>query len=104
RHVKLTDTVIRKAAQCGVGTLVEGWLSDRGVLVVLGIRDHGIVIDPADQSRVFGQFEGAVSPRRFGRFGLGLWITRRVVEAHGGTISLSSEPGRGSTFTVELPR
>ena len=71
---------------------------------MLGIRDYGIGIAPADQSRVFGQFERAVSRRRFGGFGLGLWITRRVVEAHGGTISLTSKPGQGSTFTVELPR
>jgi len=101
---QVIDNLISNAAKYGAGKPVEVWLSDRGERVVLGIRDHGIGIDPVDQSRVFGQFERAVSPRRFGGFGLGLWITRRVVEAHGGTISLSSEPGRGSTFTVELPR
>ena len=101
---QVIDNLISNAAKYGAGKPVEVWLSDRGERVVLGIRDHGIGIDPADQSRVFGQFERAVSPRRFGGFGLGLWITRRVVEAHGGTISLSSELGRGSTFTVELPR
>jgi len=101
---QVIDNLISNAAKYGAGKPVEVWLSDRGERVVLGVRDHGIGIDPADQSRVFGQFERAVSPRRFGGFGLGLWITRRVVEAHGGTISLTSEPGRGSTFTVELPR
>jgi signal transduction histidine kinase len=101
---QVLDNLISNAAKYGAGKPVEVWLSDRGERVVLGIRDHGIGIDRADQSRVFGQFERAVSPRRFGGFGLGLWITRRVVEAHGGTISLTSEPGRGSTFTVELPR
>jgi len=101
---QVIDNLISNAAKYGAGKPVEVWLSDRGERVVLGIRDHGIGIDPADQSRVFGQFERAVSLRRFGGFGLGLWISRRVVEAHGGKISLTSEPGRGSTFTVELPR
>ncbi len=101
---QVIDNLISNAAKYGAGKPVEVWLNDRGERVVLGIRDYGIGIAPADQSRVFGQFERAVSRRRFGGFGLGLWITRRVVEAHGGTISLTSKPGQGSTFTVELPR
>src|SRR5438445_5904439 len=104
RPDQVIDNLISNAAKSGAGKPVEVWLSDRGERVVLGIRDHGIGIDPADQARVFGQVEGPGSPPGLGGFGLGLWITRRVVEAHGGTISLSSEPGRGSTFTVELPR
>ena len=79
-------------------------LRDRGERVELQVSDHGIGIDEADQARVFERFERAVSTRRFGGFGLGLWIARRVIEAHGGTIRLTSTPGLGSTFTVELPR
>ncbi|MGZ6124217.1 MAG: ATP-binding protein, partial [Myxococcales bacterium] len=101
---QVIDNLLSNAAKYGAGKPVEVWLSERGERVVLEVRDHGIGIDPADQSRIFGQFERAVSHRRFGGFGLGLWITRRVIEAHGGTIRLTSAPGRGSTFTVELPR
>ena len=72
--------------------------------MLLEVRDHGIGIDPADQTRVFERFERAVSHRQFGGFGLGLWISRKIVEAHGGSISLTSEPGAGSTFSVALPR
>jgi signal transduction histidine kinase len=79
-------------------------LSENGERVVLEVRDQGIGINPADQSRIFERFERAVSRRRFGGFGLGLWITRKVVEAHGGTIHLVSAPGLGSTFRVELPK
>jgi len=70
----------------------------------LEVEDHGIGIEPADQGRVFGKFERAVSERNFGGLGLGLFIARQIVEAHGGTIAVHSAPARGSTFVVELPR
>jgi PAS domain S-box-containing protein len=69
----------------------------------LVVRDHGIGIAPEDQSRIFGPFERAVSDRHYGGFGLGLWIVRQVVEAHGGSVRLESSPGQGATFFVELP-
>jgi PAS domain S-box-containing protein len=68
------------------------------------VQDHGIGIAPAHQQRIFDRFERAVSSRNYSGFGLGLWICRRIVEALGGEITVESAPGRGSTFTVTLPR
>jgi signal transduction histidine kinase len=59
-------------------------------------------IAPEDQARIFERFERAVS-ENYGGFGLGLWISREVVQAHGGRIFVQSAPGQGATFTVELP-
>ena len=72
--------------------------------VILRVRDRGIGIASADTSRIFERFERAVSPRHYGGLGLGLYITRAIVEAHGGTIAVDSDPGGGSVFTVRLPR
>ena len=69
----------------------------------LTVRDHGIGIAKEDQQRIFERFERAGSPKDYRGFGLGLFITRQLVEAHGGTIRVESEPGKGSTFSVELP-
>ena len=69
----------------------------------LAVRDRGIGIAPADQARIFERFERAASARHYGGLGLGLWIARQVVDAHGGRIRVDSAPGAGSTFTVELP-
>jgi PAS domain S-box-containing protein len=74
-----------------------------GDCVRLRVTDHGIGIPPHDQTRIFEPFQRAVSDRHYGGFGLGLWIVRQLVEAHGGTISVRSEPG-STTFTVELPK
>ena len=57
----------------------------------------------ADQPQIFERFERAVSSRNYGGLGLGLYIVKRIVESHGGTIRVESTPGEGSAFVVELP-
>jgi signal transduction histidine kinase len=52
---------------------------------------------------MFERFERGVSVRQYGGLGLGLYISGKIVEAHGGTIRVESRPGEGATFTVELP-
>ena len=59
---------------------------------------------PPTSERIFGRFERAVSERHYGGLGLGLWIVRQIVEAHGGTITVRSTPGAETLFTVELPQ
>jgi PAS domain S-box-containing protein len=72
--------------------------------VELQIRDQGVGIPLQEQWRIFERFQRAVSSQHYGGFGLGLWFVRQVVEAHGGTIGVTSELGAGSTFSVSLPR
>jgi PAS domain S-box-containing protein len=67
------------------------------------VRDQGIGISAEAQARIFDRFERAAPLKHYGGFGLGLWISRQIVEAHGGHISVSSQPGIGSEFTVQLP-
>jgi PAS domain S-box-containing protein len=74
--------------------------SDRAVIT---IRDRGLGIAPHDHERIFGRFERAASSRHYGGIGLGLWIVKQIIDALGGTVSVESKPGTGSTFTVELP-
>jgi signal transduction histidine kinase len=69
----------------------------------LTVEDHGIGISPEDQAKIFERFERAVSRRSYGGLGLGLWITRQIVDAHHGRIDVTSRPGQGSTFRIELP-
>lgn len=75
--------------------------------VVLTVRDTGIGIAPGDLPHIFDRFWRADAARsRTGErpgVGLGLAISKWIVEAHGGTISVQSRPGRGTTFTVTLP-
>ena len=73
--------------------------------VILRCRDTGVGIAPDDLPRIFERFWKADSSRqRDGEgSGLGLAIVRHVVEAHGGSVSVVSEPKRGTAFTVELP-
>jgi len=72
---------------------------------VLSVKDTGIGIAPEDHGKVFEEFRqvGTDYARKAEGTGLGLTLTRRLVELHGGEIRLESEPGKGSTFTFNLP-
>ena len=91
------------AIKYGEGQPIEITVTAHADRARLEVTDHGIGIAPHHQERVFERFERAVTDRRYSGFGLGLWITSRIVEESGGTLSLSSELGVGSTFIVELP-
>jgi PAS domain S-box-containing protein len=69
----------------------------------LSVRDAGIGIAPEAAARIFGKFERAVSERHYGGLGLGLYITRQLVDAMGGRITVESRPGEGARFEVVLP-
>jgi signal transduction histidine kinase len=76
-----------------------------GEAIEISVADTGIGIAPEDQEAVFEEFKqvGRDYTRKAEGTGLGLALTKRFVELHGGTISLTSTPGKGSTFTFTLP-
>jgi signal transduction histidine kinase len=85
-----------KDVEVTVGSAGPGWAR-------LTVEDHGIGIAPERLPHIFGRFERAVSALHYGGLGLGLYIVRAVVEAHGGSVTVTSAPGEGAKFTVELP-
>jgi signal transduction histidine kinase len=72
--------------------------------VVVSVRDDGVGIAEADQVRIFEEFQQVGSSQLQEGTGLGLALSRRFVELHGGRLWVESEPGKGSTFTFTLPR
>ena len=75
-------------------------------VIRISVADTGVWIAKADQEAVFEEFRqvGTHYTSKQEGTGLGLALTRRFVELHGGTIGVESEPGKGSTFTFTLPR
>jgi signal transduction histidine kinase/DNA-binding response OmpR family regulator len=103
RIEQVIANLLSNACKYGAGKPIRVEVGMEGPLAKLSVRDHGIGIAPADRERIFERFERAASARHYGGLGLGLYITRQVVEAHGGTIRVASHAGAGSTFSVELP-
>jgi len=101
---QVVTNLLSNAMKFGRGKPVEIALGAEGALASLGIRDHGIGISPEFRPRLFGRFERGVSAEHYGGLGLGLYICRRIIEAHSGSIRVESQLGAGAAFTVELPR
>jgi PAS domain S-box-containing protein len=103
RLEQVVTNLLSNAFKYGAGKPLHirtGAVQGRAQLVV---RDEGIGIAPEALERIFHRFERAVSERNYGGLGLGLYVTRQIVQALGGTIQAESTPGQGATFTVELP-
>ncbi|HUB95293.1 MAG TPA: ATP-binding protein, partial [Stellaceae bacterium] len=99
----LAGNAIKFTERGGVSIVAEpGAAADA---VSIAVRDTGIGILPEDQARIFLEFEQAEggAARKFGGSGLGLTISKRIVESMGGSIAIASAHGEGSTFTVTVP-
>lgn len=104
RLEQVVTNLIANAIKYGAGKPIHVLLTGDESRVHLEVRDEGIGISSEDARRIFERFERAVPSRNYGGLGLGLYISRSIVEAMGGQIRVKSEPGEGSVFVVELPR
>jgi signal transduction histidine kinase len=95
--------LLANAAKFGAHKPITIRVETAGDRVRLSVIDRGMGIDPTQQERIFERFERGVASRHYGGLGLGLYICRRIVDSHGGTIAVRSALGHGATFTVELP-
>ncbi len=85
------------------GTFRTSTTENRGIITIR-VADEGIGIAPEHLGHVFDRFRRPGAPATTRGMGLGLYLVRLLVEAHGGDVAAASEgPGKGSTFTVELP-
>ncbi|MER2133588.1 MAG: ATP-binding protein [Arthrobacter sp.] len=107
RLQQVLDNLISNAIKYSPdGGTVTVRVRGEGELAVLEVEDQGMGMTEAEQAEVFNRFfrSAAVKKAAIPGVGLGLGITRDIVEAHGGRITVSSRPGAGSVFRVELPR
>ena len=100
---QVITNLISNAMKYGRGSPIDVAVATTESEVLLSVRDRGIGIALEDQKRIFDRFERAGLDKRITGLGLGLWIVREIVRAHGGRVGVESALGQGATFTVALP-
>lgn len=95
--------LLSNALKYGAKKPVRVVLAKAGMSAVLSVSDHGIGIDPQYIHKIFNRFERAIGSTNISGLGLGLYIGKEIVTAHGGSIAVESSSGQGSTFSVILP-
>ncbi|MDB4980128.1 MAG: Signal transduction histidine kinase CheA [Myxococcales bacterium] len=100
---QVLTNLLANAIKFGTGRPIAIRVDQRDDVALLVIKDGGMGIAPEHLDKIFDRFERGVSTEHFGGLGLGLYICRRFVDAHGGKIGVASKLGGGSTFSVELP-
>ncbi len=101
--VNLLDNAIKYSE---VGSTIEIHATEKYGEVIISIRDHGIGIDEEHLPRLFERFYRVdkARSRKLGGTGLGLAIVKHIIQAHNGKVTVESRPGKGSTFTLHLPK
>ncbi len=104
RLEQVFTNLFQNAARYAPGSKVDILVTEEAGRAHVTVRDSGPGIPEREHARIFERFTQAEGPRAFaGGFGLGLWLVKQVVEAHGGTVSVTSKPGAGASFHVSLP-
>jgi len=103
RIEQVITNLLSNAFRYAPGESVELFVDEVDGRARVRVRDGGPGIPEADRERIFERFERASRSRRHGGLGMGLYITREIARTHGGTIRVSSAPGSGAEFIVELP-
>jgi PAS domain S-box-containing protein len=103
RVEQVLTNLLSNAVRYGAGAPIRISITQQGGDAILQVGDRGPGIPKQDLARIFGRFERASSMRHYGGLGLGLYVAREIVEAHGGTVSADNPTSGGALFTVRLP-
>lgn len=103
RLEQVLNNLLINAIRYGNNKPIHVEVTKEGSNAMMIVRDEGMGIKAEDQSRVFERFERAISENEVSGIGLGLYISKNIVRAHGGEIRLKSEFGKGSEFAVIIP-
>ncbi|SEK81775.1 Signal transduction histidine kinase [Stigmatella aurantiaca] len=103
RLEQVLTNLVSNAVRYAPGGLLAVRLSEEGDLVRLEVRDQGPGVPDALRETIFDRFDRGMASRNTGGLGLGLFISKQIVSAHGGTIAVENPPGGGACFVVLLP-
>jgi signal transduction histidine kinase/AmiR/NasT family two-component response regulator len=104
RIAQVVTNLLSNAIKFSSAEPIEVTLDATDGQALLAVRDHGTGIAPERLPFIFERFERGVSVRNYGGLGLGLYVARQIVTAHGGRIEVESAPSEGAVFRVHLPR
>ncbi len=104
RLEQVMTNLVTNAMKYGMNRPIKVRLEERDGILLFKVQDHGMGIPNEQLSKIFNRFERAISSSNISGLGLGLYISREIITAHGGEIRVESIPNQGSTFTVALPR
>ncbi len=100
---QVVTNLLSNALKFGRRQPVAATVRRAGAMARVDVHDRGPGVPEEDRQRIFERFERGVSESSYGGLGLGLWIAKQIVAAHGGSIGVEGSPGAGATFFFELP-
>lgn len=104
RLEQVLSNLVSNALKYGRGAPVDVEVQSSESEAHIHVVDRGIGVAEEDRQRIFQRFERATDRAKDRSLGLGLFVAKEIVEAHGGRIDVESKPGEGSRFIVKLPR
>ncbi len=104
RIEQVLTNLLSNALRYATGAPVNIIVKEEGDRVQIAVQDRGMGIAKKDQERIFDRFERAVDSNKITGMGLGLYISREIVQAHHGKIWVESETGNGATFIMLIPK